>query len=331
MKKLISVVVPVYNESAGIKHFLEQDLIPTLQTLSAYRFELIVVDDGSEDDTLQKLKTCQLPKQLPLNIVAFSRNFGKEIALSPGIKSTKGDAIIMIDGDGQHPTSAIPQMLEKWQAGAKIVTAIRGENTKKHSLSSKLYYLMLKITGTKAVEGAMDFRLIDRIVADEFNRFTEHNRLTRGLIDWLGFSQEYIKVKTKKRLEGKPTYSRRKLTALAVNSMASMSRTPLIIFGYIGILITIFSFLLGLFILIEQYLLGDPMHLDWSGAVAVSIFVAFLVGIVLISQAMTALYISQIHTESKNRPLYVIDKTKSFTVCGKPVETSKNGGGKIEK
>ena len=168
------------------------------------------------------------------------------------------------------------------------------------------------IGNKNVVAGAMDFRLIDRVVADEFNKFTEHNRITRGLIDWLGFPQEYIKVKIKDRTDGRPSYNYKKLMALAGDSLASMSRTPLVIFGYIGMFITVFSLLFGLFILIQQYILGDPMGLDWSGAVAVSVFVAFLVGLVLVSQSLIALYISQIHIEAKNRPLYVIDKEKSI-------------------
>ena len=160
--------------------------------------------------------------------------------------------------------------------------------------------------------GAMDFRLLDRVVVDEFNQLTERNRLTRGLVDWLGFDQEYIKVKTKGRKNGKPTYSTKKLASLAMDSVISSSRTPLVIFGYLGAFITIFSLIFGLFILVEQYILGDPLKLDWSGAVAMSVFISFLVGLVMISQSITALYISQIHTEAKGRPLYVINKKKSF-------------------
>ena len=158
----------------------------------------------------------------------------------------------------------------------------------------------------------MDFRLISRNVANEFNDFTERNRLARGLIDWMGVPQTYIKVKTKNRVKGKPTYSAKRLARLTVDSLVSASRTPLLIFGYIGIFITAVSFLFGLFILIQQYILGDPLGLDWSGAVAMSVFVSFLVGLVLVSQSMTALYVAQIHTESKKRPPYVINEKRSF-------------------
>lgn len=309
---MISVVVPVYNEEAGIEKFLNNELMPVLEKMPE-KFEIIIVDDGSIDGTMEKIIKFQKRQKQSVRIVAFVRNFGKEEALTAGIREAKGDAIIMIDADGQHPTAEIPKMVAKWQQGAKIVTAVRGHNTTKHRIASKLYYMMIKMIGNKnVVAGAMDFRLIDRVVADEFNKFTEHNRITRGLIDWLGFPQEYIKVKIKDRTDGCPSYNYKKLMALAGDSLASMSRMPLVIFGYIGMFITVFSLLFGLFILIQQYILGDPMGLDWSGAVAVSVFVAFLVGLVLVSQSLIALYISQIHTEAKNRPLYIIDKEKSI-------------------
>lgn len=311
MKKLISVVIPVYNEVAGIQSFLKNELVPALENLKE-NIEIIIVDDGSTDKSLEVIKSYKFPRQMTVRIVALMKNFGKEIALTAGLKEATGDAVIMIDADGQHPAEEIPKMIEKWQKGAKIVTAIRGSNTTKHKLGSRLYYILMRKVGDKnIVEGEMDFRLLDREVVDDFSQFTEHNRLTRGLIDWLGYPQEYIEVQTKDRINGEPTYGVKKLAVLTGDSMVSASRTPLIVFGYIGLFIMIITFIPGLFQLIQEYILGDPLKLEWGGGVAVSLFVAFLVGLVLISQAMTALYISQIHAEAKNRPLYVISKAKS--------------------
>ncbi|MDO5480070.1 MAG: glycosyltransferase family 2 protein [Candidatus Saccharibacteria bacterium] len=312
MGKLISVVVPVYDEEGGISDFLDEQLLPVLASLK-YDTEVIIVDDGSEDKTLEKIKACKILKKFLVNVIALTRNFGKEVALTVGLEAANGDAVIMVDADGQHPVEEIPKMLEKWENGAMIVTAVNTRNTTKHRIRSGIYYKIMRVMGNKKVmPGAMDFRLLDRVVVDEFNQLTERNRLTRGLVDWLGFDQEYIKVKTKGRKNGKPTYSTKKLAGLAMDSVVSSSRTPLVIFGYLGAFITIFSLIFGLFILIEQYILGDPLKLDWSGAVAMSVFVSFLVGLVLVSQAITALYISQIHTEAKGRPLYVVNKKKSF-------------------
>ncbi len=316
MKKVISVVVPVYNEEAGILDFLDNQLLPVITGLP-YTIEVVVVNDGSRDKTLVELDKCILKNDKNFKIVSFTRNFGKEVALSAGIKESTGVAVILIDGDGQHPVEMIPKMIAEWENGAEIVTAVRDENTTRHKLGSKIYYMMMRLFGNKqVVVGAMDFRLISRNVAEEFNEFTERNRLARGLIDWMGVPQTYIKVKTKTRVNGKPTYSAKRLARLTVDSLVSASRTPLLIFGYIGIFITVVSFIFGLFILIQQYILGDPLGLDWSGAVAMSVFVSFLIGLVLISQAITALYISQIHTEAKGRPLYIIDKKNSHGIKG---------------
>lgn len=310
--KMVSIVIPMYNEEAGIMKFLDDLLLPILEGVTD-GVEVILVDDGSRDKTLEMIKKSVLYQKVPVKVIAFSRNFGKEVALSAGLKEAKGDGVIMIDADGQHPVETIPEMIEKWHRGAFVVTAVRKHNSTKHRLGSRLYYRLMKMMGSRnLVVGAMDYRLLDRAVVDEFNKLGEKNRLTRGLIDWLGFPQEYIMVKTKGRLSGKPSYSFKKLTVLTLDSLASSSRVPLAIFGYIGALIMILSGILGLFILIQQYIMGDPLNLDWSGAVAMSVLVTFLVGLVLVSQAMTAIYIAQIHTEAKGRPLYVLDTRRSF-------------------
>ena len=248
MRKVISVVVPVYNEAAGIQDFLMRQLMPVLGDLK-YETEVVLVNDGSRDKTIEKIRECVGEKK-NIKLISFSKNFGKEVALTAGLQYATGDAVIMIDADGQHPVEMIPKMVEKWENGAQIVTAVRDENTTKHKMGSQIYYTMMKMFGNKdIVVGAMDFRLVDRDVVDEFNKMTERNRLTRGLIDWLGVPQEYIKVHTKNRMNGKPTYSAKRLMALTVDGLVSSSRTPLLIFGYIGLFITVVSLILGLFLI----------------------------------------------------------------------------------
>ena len=313
-KKLISIIVPAHNEVAGLSSFLEDQLLTTLEKIENYDFEIIFVDDGSTDGTLDLLYE-YASRSKKFRVISFSRNFGKEMALSAGLKYAKGDAAITIDADGQQPPKLIPRFIKEWEDGADIVTGVRDHYTKHGFIArtgSRLFYWLLRRMGNHyTVAGSTDFRLLSRPVIDEFNRLPEHNRITRGLIDWLGFNQKYVKYTYGARLAGKPSYNFKKLFRLAIDSFVSMSTTPLVIFGYIGIIITLLSGLLGLFCLINQYLLGDPLHLYWPGTLQMAILITFLVGLVLISQAVTALYISSIHAESLGRPLYIVDQKKS--------------------
>lgn len=317
MSKMISVVIPVCNEEKGIGKFLDTRLFPELKKLEKYKFEIILVNDGSKDKTLEIIQSYAETNKM-VKVVSLIRNFGKEMALSAGLRYAEGDAVLTIDSDGQQPPERIKDFIEAWEAGAEIVTGVRDHYTKHGlipKLGSKLFYCLLKAMGNKTtVPGSTDFRLMDRVVVDEFNKLTEHNRITRGLVDWLGFEKKEIYYTYGERMAGKPSYNFKKLWNLAIDSFISMSTTPLVIFGYIGIFITFFSFILGMFCIINQYILGDPLHLYWNGAVQMTIFITFLVGLVLISQAITALYISHIHAETQNRPLFIVSKKQSRNI-----------------
>lgn len=317
-KKKISIIVPVYNEQDAIKSFLDQKLLPEIKHISDYYVELILINDGSSDKTLPILQSYAKNNSY-IKVISFARNFGKEAALSAALIYATGDVAIFIDADGQHPPQLIPEFIAKWEkTNAHIIVGLR-DHYSKHGLiqriGSKLFYKLLSAMGNKnTIPGSTDYRLIDRVVIDDYNQLTEHNRITRGLIDWLGYPQEFITYTPSARMAGKPSYNIKKLFKLAINSFISMSTTPLVIFGYIGIFITIASFLLGVFVIINQFILGDPLHLYWNGAVQMSILISFLVGLVLISQAITALYISHIHAETQGRPLYIIDKHNSRNI-----------------
>lgn len=311
--KTISVVIPVYNEEKGFKKFYSELLEPELKKLN-YNYEVILVDDGSRDKTLEIVQA-MAEKDEHIKVLAFSRNFGKEVALTAGIREAVGDAILTIDADGQQPPKLIPEFIEKWEQGGEIVIGVRGKY-EKHGfiakLGSKMFYAMLRGMGVKdTVPGSTDFRVIDRCVADEYNKLTEHGRITRGLMDWMGFKKVYIDYIYGNRLAGKPSYNFSKLFNLAIDSFISLSSTPLMIFGWIGAFITFASLILGIFVGIEEFILGDPIGLKWTGTTCVSIFIAFLIGLVLVSQAITALYISHIHAEAQGRPLYIIDRKNS--------------------
>lgn len=188
-----------------------------------------------------------------------------------------------------------------------IRTANQNEGWVKKYGSKAFYSLFNRFSGTQLIPGSSDFRLIDRVVQQEFVRLQEPDSITRGLIDWLGFERAYVEYKANSRLAGAAGYRFSRLVRLAANSFVSLSPVPLYLFGYLGVLITAGSFLLGSFVLVEQILLGDPWSLEFTGTAMLSILVLFLVGVILMAQGIMALYISHIHSQTKNRPLYVVD------------------------
>lgn len=311
--KLISVVVPLYNEEAGIKTFNDY-LFSQLKLIPSYNFEVIYVDDGSDDNTAPIIKDLSKNSK-GIKLLKLSRNFGKENALTAGISAAKGDAIITMDGDSQHPANMIPEFIKRWHSGSMVVVGIR-QKSKSDTLirksGSKIFYKTFNAFGSQTlIPGSTDFRLIDKSVQAEFIKLKETGRITRGLIDWLGFSPSYITFDANDRLSGSANYSFNKLAKLAMDSFVSSSPVPLFIFGIIGFFITTTSFLLGLLIFIEQLLLNDPWHLKFTGTAMLALLILFLVGLILMSQGIISVYLSHIHSQSKQRPLYIIDYQNS--------------------
>jgi dolichol-phosphate mannosyltransferase len=306
---LISIVVPVFNESQGLPVF-HQNLKKVMDSLSNYRYEIIYCDDGSHDDTVSVITNLS-KSDSHIRLVVLSRNFGKEYALTAGISEANGDCIITLDGDGQHPVDRIPSFIAAWEQGSQVVIGVRsksGSDKWLKRLASKLFYKMFNhFTGERIVPGSTDFRLIDKEVHMAFLQLGETSRMTRGLIDWLGFERTYLTFKPDVRKFGEASYSVGQLIRLAVNGFVSLSLIPLYIFGYLGIGITILSGLLGATVIIEQIILNDPLSWNFTGTAMLGILILFLVGIVLVSQGILSLYISRIHLQSKNRPLYIIN------------------------
>lgn len=307
---LISIIIPVYNESQNLvwHHNKIKDFLSERKEL----FEIIYVNDGSTDNSLNILKKLS-EKHKNVRYASFSRNFGKESATTAGMQLSKGDAVIIIDADGQHPIEMLGSFISSWKKGNHIVIGVRindkGEGLLK-TLGSKVFYSILKLLSNdeSAKPGLTDFRLIDRRVVDEYNKLTEHNRITRNLVDWLGFRRDLIEFSSNKRHAGKASYSYGKLTKLAIDGVIKHSTMPLKIIGALGMLITALSFILGLFVIFEMYLLGDPMSLQITGTALLAVFLSFLVGILLICQGLLALYVEAVHKETQNRPLYIISE-----------------------
>lgn len=324
---VLSIVVPAYNESAGIQTFHETLLLPALaavterlaeRSMGADPYEIIYVNDGSTDNTLEKLQELA-QGSTTTRVVNLSRNFGKEIATTAGIEVALGQAVLIMDADGQHPPAYISDFLSRWEAGAQVVVGVRSNDAGgffKTQGSRFFYRIFNSISESQTVPRSTDFRLLDRVVVDEFLRFSERNRITRGLIDWLGFKRDYIEFEAPDRLAGEATYSMRKLVGLALNSFTTMSIKPLFAFGYLGLFITLLALIAGLTIIVQQFLMGDPLGWDITGSAMVGILVAFLVGVLLVAQGMLAIYLSHIYVQAQGRPLYVIDRTSSRNLIG---------------
>jgi len=311
-QKLISIIIPMYNECSNVP-LIYKALVAVAKTLP-YKFEIIFVNDGSSDRTAHNLQFLNL-RDSRVNVIEFSRNFGKEAAVSAGLMAAAGDAVIIMDSDMQHPPELIPQFIEKWEEGAEVVVGVRkyskDEGWFKKFTSAWYYRIQGAVSANNTITpNATDFRLLDQCVVDAFNDFTEHNRMTRGLIDWLGFNRDYVRFLAPPRLRGESSYSLKKLLGLAVNSFTAYSVFPLRIAGYFGVIILLISAPSGLFVFVEKYILHDPLHLKITGTAFLAIILLFLVGIVLACLGLIALYIAQIHAEVLNRPLYILRKER---------------------
>ena len=284
--KSILIIIPAYNEEKNIKPcYLEIKKVITPLTYK-YNFEILFVNDGSRDNTISEIEKLA-QADIMVKYIDFSRNFGKELATTAGINSCVADACIMLDADMQHPVELIPEFIAKWEKGKDVVIGVRRDNKSDRlikKLGSKLFYQIInKITEVHIVPSATDFRLIDKVVITEFNRFTEKNRMTRALIDWLGFRRDYIYFNANERLHGVASYSIWKLFRLAINSFISLSLVPLKLTGYLGILITLFSGVSGFYILLGKYFFHTPFASTFSDAENLAILILFLVGIILMS------------------------------------------------
>ncbi len=311
--KTLSVIVPAYNEEKNIRPFYDafKGVFQSLE--NKYQYELIFVNDGSADHTDDEIGKIVATDDR-VRYIDFSRNFGKEIATTAGINLCSGDACMILDADLQHPVELIPDFVRKWEEGFEVVVGIR-EKSKSDSwikiLGGKVFYWLLnQIADTKIIPNATDFRLLDRVVIDEFNHFSEAKRLTRGLIDWLGFKRAYITFQANDRLHGTASYSIWKLAKLALHSFMSLSLFPLKVAGYIGIFITTLSFISGSYIFIGKYFFNWYWALTFSDSEDLAIFIVFLVGILLMSIGLISIYIANIHEEVIKRPLYVMRRNK---------------------
>jgi len=304
----ISCVVPVYNEEANVVAFFTQ-LQTSLQSMTN-AFEIIVVDDGSTDGTVDKIK--QFSSENSIKLLSFSRNFGKESALTAGLEHSSGDVVIMLDADFQHPLSVLPLFLKKWSAGFDMVYGMRenrnNETRSKRGFARLFYWLMAQITQIDIPNNAGDFRLLDRKVVTTLNNMKEHTRFMKGLYAWVGFKKIGVPYAVQERASGKSSWGFVKLTELAITGIISFSNVPLRIWGLIGFIISTLSLIYAVYIIGVTLIYGA----DLPGFPTLAAAIMFFGGIQLLSIGILGEYIARIFTEVKMRPNYIIDVKEGF-------------------
>ena len=307
MKK-VSVVIPMYYEEEVAQECYNR-VSKVLNSLHDYKYEIVFINDGSKDKTLEILEKIA-ENDNNVKVISFARNFGHQCAVTAGLKYVSGDAIVIIDADLQDPPELIPEMLKLWEYGNEVIYGKRktreGESKFK-LLTAKMFYQTLNaLSDVEIPKDTGDFRLVDKKVVDVINSLPEHNKFLRGLFSWVGFKQIPFEYERKERFAGKTKYPLKKMLKLASDGIISFSTKPLKIVGGLGI----FSVAISLIILIYA-IFSFIFNLNnlTSGWTSLMVTMTFLSGIILISLWMIGEYIARIYDEVKGRPQYIIDKT----------------------
>lgn len=302
----LSIVVPVYNEEMIIDE-LARRMSEAARSITD-NYEIIFVNDGSRDSSLEKLKAvCR--KDSKLHYITFSRNFGHQIAITAGMDAARGEAIVTIDGDLQDPPELIPEMYKQYQDGYKVVYAKRskrkGETFFKLLTAKMFYRLMARLVSFEIPLDVGDFRLISRDVLEYLKQMKEYDKYIRGQIAWLGFRSTYVMFERDERRFGTTNYPFKKMLRLAFNGITAFSDSPLKVATKLGFAVCIISFLIGVYAL-WAYFMDARTVPGWASTI---ISITFLGGVQLLSLGIIGEYISRIISNVRNRPLYVIDKS----------------------
>ena len=310
MKK-ISIIVPMYYEEEVVEECYNR-LVNVMKNIINYEYEIVFINDGSKDKTLDKLEAIAY-KDKNAKIISFSRNFGHQCAVIAGLKESTGDAIVIIDADLQDPPEVIPQMINLWEQGYDVIYGKRkkreGESIFK-KLTAKMFYKTLNsLSDVDIPKDTGDFRLVDRKVVDTINELPEHNKFLRGLFSWVGFNQIPFEYERKERFAGKTKYPLKKMLKLASDGIIGFSTKPLKIVLLMGIFSVFISIGLLIYALISFVFELNKLAAGWTSLMCT---ITFLGGMILISLWMIGEYISRIYDETKRRPQYIIDKKINF-------------------
>lgn len=308
-KKIISIVVPFYNEDKCIGKF-HKAISTIMDSVPDVNFEVICVNDGSKDNTLNQLILLfDLDKRF--KVIDLSRNFGKEAALTSGIYAANGDAVIPIDADLQDPVDIIPILISEWEKGAEVVLARRKDRTSDSFLKRKtaemFYSIHNYLSNLKIPNNVGDFRLIDRKVVEALKQLPERQRFMKGLFAWVGFKTVFVDYTRDIRSAGSTSFTFWKLWNFAIEGITSFSSLPIRVWSYVGFIFTFLSFLYAFFIIIRTIIYG----VDVPGYASLLVVLLFFGGLQLLTIGILGEYIARIYIETKQRPLYIVRKIYS--------------------
>lgn len=304
----ISIVVPCYNEQDALPYFYNE--FKNLTTIMSYEtFELILVDDGSSDKTLETIKDLTAQDER-VKYVSFSRNFGKEAAILAGLEHSKGDFVALMDADLQDPPSLLPEMyqavtVEGYDSVATRRATRKGEPPIRSFFARMFYKIMNKISETELVDGARDYRLMNRKFVDALLSMKEYNRFTKGLFGWVGFKTKWIEFENVERVAGETKWSFWKLLVYAIEGIVAFSTAPLVIATIIGLLFCLLAFFGTAFIIVRKFLFGDPVQ-GWASTISALLSIG---GVQLLCTGILGQYLAKTYLETKHRPNFIIKES----------------------
>ncbi len=303
----ISLVIPCHNEANNIST-LYHETISVLSSLHC-NYEMIMIDDGSTDATLQAIKELSSTDS-NVKYISFSRNFGKEAAMYAGLNNSTGDYVAIMDADLQDPPSLLPEMMKILDSHNYDCVATRRSNRKGEkkirSFFAKMFYKLInKISDTEIVDGARDFRLMSKDMVNAIISMNEYNRFSKGIFGWVGFKTHWISYENTERSSGESNWSITQLFKYALDGIISFSQTPLLLSSYLGILMTILAIAMLLVIVVSTLIWGNPVD-GWASTACIIIFVG---GLQLFCLGITSQYIARVFLETKHRPHYIINNS----------------------